>query len=185
MVEDNRLTFNAELAVRCGECGEVFEFLGMQTGISQTNPTTGINGTTARLPIAPARLRQDQSNGAQQERPVVPGVRQGRIRKSVNDVPRPPQPVQSAATPVVVQPIVDISNVAPADIAGGVQLNELVTPNVVLDAPAPEPVVEQAPEPHTPEPAPEPIIEQAPEPHTPEPEPTPEPVVEQSSTPTE
>ncbi len=171
IVEDNRLTFNAELAVRCGECGEVFEFLGMQTGISQTQPTTGINGTTARLPIAPARLRQEQAPPA--DKPMVPGIRQNRVRKSIDDVPRPPRLAPIEVTPIIARPILDITDVVLSVLPDDPKQLEAIVPT-------PEPVIEQAPPTHIPEP----VIERAPEPHSPAPEQAPEPAPA-PSTPTE
>ena len=49
--EDGLVTsFKVELKVRCVDCKEHLEFLGMEMGVNPSYPTTGIDGIEARLP---------------------------------------------------------------------------------------------------------------------------------------
>jgi len=43
----------AEVKIKCTECGEQFEFIGMEAGVSFETPTTSVDFTEARLPIRP------------------------------------------------------------------------------------------------------------------------------------
>ena len=60
LVTVNRLEdveqFAADVHIQCRECGRPFRFLGLPGGISLEYPTISVDGTEARLPIAPGGL---------------------------------------------------------------------------------------------------------------------------------
>ena len=45
--------FAADVHIKCRECGKPFRFLGMPGGLHFGYPTVSVDGTEARLPIAP------------------------------------------------------------------------------------------------------------------------------------
>lgn len=47
-------SFNAEVRIKCTECGEDFRFIGFEAGISPTHPMTDPSQTELRLPIQPS-----------------------------------------------------------------------------------------------------------------------------------
>ena len=51
----NRLegSFAADITIRCVECQESFQFLGLPGGLHPTKPTVSVDRTEARMPIAP------------------------------------------------------------------------------------------------------------------------------------
>lgn len=57
-VEVNRVEdvgkFSADVTINCAKCGSPFVFLGMKFGVSLSIPLVSLDGTEARLPIAPA-----------------------------------------------------------------------------------------------------------------------------------
>lgn len=57
-VEVNRLEdsglFNADLRIDCAECGLAFQFLGLPAGLNLQGAAVSIDGTEARLAIAPS-----------------------------------------------------------------------------------------------------------------------------------
>lgn len=56
-VEVNRLEdvgrFAADVRIKCRQCGKPFQFLGLPGGLAPDRPTRSVDGTEARLPIAP------------------------------------------------------------------------------------------------------------------------------------
>ena len=48
--------FAADVCIICRDCGKPFRFLGLPGGVSLERPTISIDGTEARLPIAPGSL---------------------------------------------------------------------------------------------------------------------------------
>lgn len=58
-VEVNRLDdtkrFAADIHVTCADCGMPFRFLGLPGGLHPDKPTTSVDGTEARMPIAPVK----------------------------------------------------------------------------------------------------------------------------------
>ncbi len=56
-VEVNRLEdvkrFAADVHIQCRECKRPFRFLGLPGGLHLEYPTISVDGTEARLPIAP------------------------------------------------------------------------------------------------------------------------------------
>ena len=56
-VEVNRLedigAFAADVRIRCRQCQRPFQFLGLPGGLAPDQPTVSVDGTEARLPIAP------------------------------------------------------------------------------------------------------------------------------------
>ena len=46
-------TFNLEIQVRCMECEVLFEFLGLETGLSAYGPRTSFGSDELRIPIMP------------------------------------------------------------------------------------------------------------------------------------
>ena len=56
-VEVNRLEdvnrFSADVRIRCNECGQPFRFIGLPTGLDLNGASVSIDGTEARLAIAP------------------------------------------------------------------------------------------------------------------------------------
>lgn len=59
-VEVNRFEdikkFAADVRIHCRECKKPFRFLGLPGGLHPDRPTISIDGTEARLPIAPGDL---------------------------------------------------------------------------------------------------------------------------------
>lgn len=45
----------AEVTIKCATCGELFQFLGPETGLSFTKPTVDFHATTLHIPIAPGK----------------------------------------------------------------------------------------------------------------------------------
>ena len=43
----------AEVTVRCAECGQPFEFVGLPVGMSAYRPTVSLDGLEMRVPITP------------------------------------------------------------------------------------------------------------------------------------
>lgn len=48
------LHFSADLQITCTACGEPFVFLGLQPGLSGTEPRRSLSATEVHLPIQPA-----------------------------------------------------------------------------------------------------------------------------------
>lgn len=48
--------FAADVHITCRECGKPFQFLGLPGGLHPGYPTVSVDGTEARLPIAPGGL---------------------------------------------------------------------------------------------------------------------------------
>lgn len=52
--DDGRVrNFVAEINIKCAACGEVFHFIGPDTGFSFTRPTVNVGATTLHAPICP------------------------------------------------------------------------------------------------------------------------------------
>lgn len=49
--------FMAEITVKCSECGEPFQFLGLEPGIDTQGARVSIDGLEARIAICPAGAR--------------------------------------------------------------------------------------------------------------------------------
>lgn len=45
--------FNAEITVKCADCGVPFQFLGLQPGLNLNGATVSIDGLEARIAISP------------------------------------------------------------------------------------------------------------------------------------
>jgi hypothetical protein len=45
--------FVAEVQVKCAECGQPFEFIGIPMGFAHFEPRCSIDGLTANMPIKP------------------------------------------------------------------------------------------------------------------------------------
>lgn len=45
--------FMADVTVRCAECGEPFQFLGLEAGLDMMGARVSIDGLEARMAIAP------------------------------------------------------------------------------------------------------------------------------------
>lgn len=60
LVSVNRITdmlrWSADIQVRCKRCGRRFRFMGLPQGLHPRNPTMGVFGYEARLPIEPLPL---------------------------------------------------------------------------------------------------------------------------------
>lgn len=60
-VEVNHLAdvqrYVANITVNCSQCGLPFQFMGMAPGVSTTTPCVSLDGTEARMPIAPQGSR--------------------------------------------------------------------------------------------------------------------------------
>lgn len=52
--------FMVDLSIRCLKCGTSFVFLGLKHGINLNYPMCSIDGTEARLPIAPMEELNDK-----------------------------------------------------------------------------------------------------------------------------
>ena len=51
--------FAADVHVQCADCNKPFRFLGMPGGLYFEHPAVSVDGTEARLPIAPGSLFDD------------------------------------------------------------------------------------------------------------------------------
>jgi len=49
--------YRAEVTVRCADCGQQFEFLGLPVGMSAYRPTISLDGLELRVPITPPGVR--------------------------------------------------------------------------------------------------------------------------------
>ncbi len=49
--------FAVTLKIWCGSCGEPFQFLGMEMGLSSAGPMMSVSGLEANLPIQPASAK--------------------------------------------------------------------------------------------------------------------------------
>ncbi len=49
--------YAADVAIACRVCGVSFQFLGLPGGLHPDYPTVSVDGTEARLPIAPYEVR--------------------------------------------------------------------------------------------------------------------------------
>ena len=47
------MQFAADVHIKCAECGKPFQFIGLPGGLAPNRPTRSVDGTEARLPIAP------------------------------------------------------------------------------------------------------------------------------------
>lgn len=47
------MQFAADVHIKCRECGKPFQFIGLPGGLAPDRPTRSVDGTEARLPIAP------------------------------------------------------------------------------------------------------------------------------------
>lgn len=47
--------YSAELTITCAKCGEPFQFLGPDVGLSMERPAVSVDATKLYLPIAPGR----------------------------------------------------------------------------------------------------------------------------------
>lgn len=45
--------FNADVSIRCNECGSLFRFVGVPEGLSPSVPTTNEDRTELHVPILP------------------------------------------------------------------------------------------------------------------------------------
>lgn len=45
--------FAADITIKCVECQQPFQFLGLPGGLSPNMPTVSVDRTEARMPIAP------------------------------------------------------------------------------------------------------------------------------------
>ena len=45
--------FRADIKIHCTECGQAFEFVGLEAGYSPIAPTVSIDSTELRIPIKP------------------------------------------------------------------------------------------------------------------------------------
>jgi len=54
--------FAADVHIQCSACGTPFRFLGLPGGLHPEYPTISVDGTEARLPIAPGGLYDDHSH---------------------------------------------------------------------------------------------------------------------------
>ncbi|MET4895753.1 hypothetical protein RN629_01105 [Sphingomonadaceae bacterium jetA1] len=51
---DGRVSsFNADVKIRCADCGRQFQFLGLPAGVNLAGATTSIDGLEARMAICP------------------------------------------------------------------------------------------------------------------------------------
>ncbi len=51
---DGRVSsFNADVKIRCADCGRQFQFLGLPAGVNLAGATASIDGLEARLAICP------------------------------------------------------------------------------------------------------------------------------------
>ncbi len=75
-VEVNRLEdvkmFAADVHIQCSECGMPFRFLGLPGGLHPEHPTVSVDGTEARLPIAPMEPIILQLDGVRLARVLMP-----------------------------------------------------------------------------------------------------------------
>ncbi len=75
-VEVNRLEdvkqFAADVHIQCRDCGMPFRFLGLPAGLRPERPAVSVDGTEARLPIAP--LDEPILTGDQLARELMPHV---------------------------------------------------------------------------------------------------------------
>jgi len=46
--------FMAHVTIKCAECGEPFQFLGIEPGLNMRGATVSIDGTEARMAIHPS-----------------------------------------------------------------------------------------------------------------------------------
>ncbi len=46
--------FNADIKVKCAGCGQAFEFIGIEAGVSPFEPRVSIDSTQLRAPIKPS-----------------------------------------------------------------------------------------------------------------------------------
>lgn len=56
MVDGERISFVADISIVCRACKQPFCFVGLPSGVSPLIPAASFDGTTARLPIAPADI---------------------------------------------------------------------------------------------------------------------------------
>lgn len=47
------VAYNADVKIKCHECGKPFEFIGLPMGLLHDRPTCTVSGTQARMPIKP------------------------------------------------------------------------------------------------------------------------------------
>jgi hypothetical protein len=43
----------ADIVIKCAECGEKFDFIGLSLGMSAYRPTVSMDGTELRVPLMP------------------------------------------------------------------------------------------------------------------------------------
>jgi hypothetical protein len=61
--ESEKVTgFRADVKIRCVECQQEFEFIGVPQGYHVSSPTINIDGTELRLPIKPAKYSEPKEN---------------------------------------------------------------------------------------------------------------------------
>ena len=53
---ENILDYTADLSIHCAQCGQPFEFIGFDAGVSFSYPCVSVDATEARLPIRPSKL---------------------------------------------------------------------------------------------------------------------------------
>lgn len=57
LTEEDEVTikgFSADIVIQCHECGQAFEFVGVEPGLSPFGPRCSIDSTQLRAPIKPA-----------------------------------------------------------------------------------------------------------------------------------
>ncbi len=76
LVTVNRLEdvkrFAADIHIQCHDCGMQFRFLGLPGGLHPERPTVSVDGTEARLPIAPLESIDLQLDGVRLARVLMP-----------------------------------------------------------------------------------------------------------------
>lgn len=67
--------YTMDVRVKCNECFEPFEFIGLPMGVLPSEPTCNLDGTEARMPIRPQNAAPtfglDLPGFTVRERPVV------------------------------------------------------------------------------------------------------------------
>lgn len=66
--------FAADIHIQCRDCGMQFRFLGMRSGLHPEFPTVSVDGTEARLPIAPLETIDLQLDGVRLARALMPHI---------------------------------------------------------------------------------------------------------------
>ncbi len=56
--------YSADITIKCRDCGEPFQFIGVKAGLSFAEPMVGIDGEELRCPIGPKSLRLGPLDGA-------------------------------------------------------------------------------------------------------------------------